>query len=379
MARTKPTSCSYSAGEKGRNRVRVFADPKTGVFQIEWSNAGQRRQRSLKHRDLSRAKQTADEVAAGLASYQPPTQAPLTLQALFEMYLDEVTPTKGVERQKHDRRALNTFLQLFGRDREPKTLSKRDFDRFCRERAEGSIGPSKQPVSARAVEYDLRTLLAVFNWAVRSNANDGTPLLDRNPLAGLRIPAQKNPNRPVLTQLEYEAMLSGAPQIDWRFELALVLAHETGHRIGAIRQLRWSDIDLGGCTIRWRGESEKTGREHTTPITPEAVAALQRARKHHAGIGEAPVLPAPGDPNRPVGRYRIRDWWRRAEKLAGLEPTKGRGWHSCRRKFASDHMHVPLKVLCQLGGWKSHETVVECYQHPDEEQLREALNARKRA
>ena len=34
MARTKPIRRSYGAGEWGRNRVRVFPDPKTGLFQI---------------------------------------------------------------------------------------------------------------------------------------------------------------------------------------------------------------------------------------------------------------------------------------------------------------------------------------------------------
>jgi len=80
-----------------------------------------------------------------------------------------------------------------------------------------------------------------------------------------------------------------------------------------------------------------------------------------------------------VSRYRIRDWWKRAEKKAGLERRRGRGWHSLRRKFASDLMHKPLNVLCDLGGWKTHQTVVECYQHTDEAQLREALEDRRRA
>lgn len=75
----------------------------------------------------------------------------------------------------------------------------------------------------------------------------------------------------------------------------------------------------------------------------------------------------------------MRDWWERAARLARLEPLHGRGWHSLRRKFASDHMHLPLKVVCELGGWRNHRTVVECYQHPDEQQLREALKTRKRA
>ena len=42
MARTKRDRRAYSAGERGRNRVRVFPDPKTGLFQIEWRNNGRR-------------------------------------------------------------------------------------------------------------------------------------------------------------------------------------------------------------------------------------------------------------------------------------------------------------------------------------------------
>ena len=57
----------------------------------------------------------------------------------------------------------------------------------------------------------------------------------------------------------------------------------------------------------------------------------------------------------------------------------GRGWHSLRRRFASELMHQPLKVVCALGGWRDFETVLKCYQQPDENQLRRALGDRKRA
>ena len=59
------------------------------------------------------------------------------------------------------------------------------------------------------------------------------------------MPREKNPTRVILSQAEYEALLRVSAEIDWRFRVALVLAHETGHRIGAIRQLRWSDVDMG--------------------------------------------------------------------------------------------------------------------------------------
>ena len=50
MARTKRSRRSYGAGEWGRNRVRVFPDPKTGLFQVEWRENGRRRTRSLGQR-----------------------------------------------------------------------------------------------------------------------------------------------------------------------------------------------------------------------------------------------------------------------------------------------------------------------------------------
>jgi len=65
MARTKRSQRSYGAGEWGRNRVRVFPDAKTGLFQVEWRENGRRLTRSLGHRDWGRAKRQADEFAAG--------------------------------------------------------------------------------------------------------------------------------------------------------------------------------------------------------------------------------------------------------------------------------------------------------------------------
>ena len=137
--------------------------------------------------------------------------------------------------------------------------------------------------------------------------------------------------------------------------------------------MRWSDIDLEIGVIRWRREHEKTGYEHRTPVTAKARTILEEARRYNPGIGEAPVLPAPKDPSACMSRSLARAWWGKAVKLAGLEPKRGRGWYSLRRKFASDLMDVPLKVLCELGGWKTAQTVLQCYQRADEDRLRKAF------
>ena len=241
MARTKPIRRSYGAGEWGRNRVRVFPDPKTGLFQIEWRANGRRLSRSLKHRDWRRAKRQADEFAAGYLGPELHRKAdaepePLTLETLFDIYGEEVTPTKRGRSRLHDRAATRMFLGCFGRDRKPATLSQRDWDRFIRERRAGRVGPSGKPVSDRMIERDLKFLLAVLNWAVKSRDERGELLLGSNPLKGLKTPTEKNPTRVMLTEEEYRVLLHMSLEMDWRFHVALVLAHETGHRIGAILQ-----------------------------------------------------------------------------------------------------------------------------------------------
>jgi hypothetical protein len=72
----------------------------------------------------------------------------------------------------------------------------------------------------------------------------------------------------------------------------------------------------------------------------------------------------------------MRDWWQRAEELAKIKHEPGLGWHALRRKFATELKGVPLKDLCQLGGWKEPQTVLKCYQKPDEATMREALASR---
>ena len=131
-----------------------------------------------------------------------------------------MTPTKGEHTRRHDRAAMAMFLDCFGKDRKPATLSQRDWDRFIRERRAGRVGPSGRPVSDRTVERDLRFLRAVLNCAGRSRDEDGRLLLEANPLRGLKPSREKNPTRVLLTATEYEALLEVSADMDWRFRVA---------------------------------------------------------------------------------------------------------------------------------------------------------------
>jgi site-specific recombinase XerD len=368
---------SWKTGEKGRNRVRVFADSRTGLLYLEVMSAGRKKRIALRHRDREAAKAAAEEVALRLRVGQEVVRHEVTLAELFDNYMREVTPTKSVGKQKHDRAVSKRAQEILGANRTVAELTHRDAARFVSERKRcGDERPGKakkRPVGNRVICYDLQCIIAVFNWAVRGN------LLNRNPFAGFRLPRNTSPRRPIVSQKEYETLLAASDAADPHCRLLLVLAHETGHRIGAIRQLRWSDVCLTGDapSVRWRAELDKIGHEHETPLSGIAVKELQHTRRVRDAIGDGWLFPSPLDPSDPVSRHLVRDWWQKLETASNLAREPGRGWHSLRRKFATELKHAPTKDLQALGGWKDHQTILSCYQRSDAVSMKEALQTRR--
>ncbi len=373
---------SYSAGEWGRNRFRAVERSPAGPLHVEfYERDGDqlvKRNRSLGHRDRARAKREVDALAAAASRAELPA-LDITLEQLFDNYLRAVSGSKSVNTARHDRTCVTMFTRVFGTKRKASTLDIRDWQRFIELRRSGQIGLDSgrqpRPVGDRQIEYDLKVLRAMLNWAMKVRVN-GRPLLDRNPVAGLPLPKEHSPHRPMFTEVHYAATLAVASQVDWRFHVALVLAHETGHRVSAIAKLRWTDIDLHGGTILWRKQNDKQGYEHEVPITEGALAALTEAQRKRHALGDQWVFPSPRDASRPCARETLTQWFRAACRLAGVPRKRGQGFHSLRRQFATDLREAPLKVLAELGGWKSVRTLLECYQLPDHAALREALARR---
>jgi integrase len=54
--------------------------------------------------------------------------------------------------------------------------------------------------------------------------------------------------------------------------------HETGHRIGSVRRLRWSAIDIDRRMTPWRAENDKIGFAYETPLSDAAVALFGAAK-----------------------------------------------------------------------------------------------------
>jgi uncharacterized protein YeaO (DUF488 family) len=67
-----------------------------------------------------------------------------------------------------------------------------------------------------------------------------------------------------------------------------------------------------------------------------------------------------------------------SEDLAKIEHVAGIGFHSARRKFASEMKSTNLRDLAYMEGWKSPQTILTVYQQPEIEVQREALAGRKK-
>lgn len=367
---------SYITGEKGRNRVRVFEDPRSGLLYLEVRSEGSKKRIALGHRDREAARAKAEEVALKLRTDDGLVRHEVTLAELFDNYLREVTPTKGKGKQLHDKRVAAMALQILGANHLVHQLTHRDAARFVLERRRrgdmrGGVRKGK-PVGERIVGYDLTWIVSAFNWGTRGG------LLDRNPFSGFRTPRNQSPKRPVVNEEQYQSLLGVAATIDPFSRSLLVLVHETGHRISAVRHLRWSDVEFRtpNPRVTWRAEVDKIRQGHTTPLSDNAVKELHALWKARPTIGDGWLFPSPGDPAQPVSRHLARDWWERMQKAAQLPVEPGRGWHSLRRKFATELKGAPLRDLQALGGWKDPMTIVKCYQKADEATMAEALRNR---
>ena len=385
MARAKP-SWSYKAGEKGRNRVRVYEDRARSVIFAEFyervpGTSDERRTRlSLGHLDQEAAKQYADDLAARFRKEAPALASELTLAQLFDTYEREVTPFKSVGKQQHDRRTRRLFERCWGQASLVKNLDRRDWDRFIRLRRSGQLRPErgyhKGRIGDRQLEYDLRFLLAVCNWALTVR-EDGRPLLTVHPFRGFPVPAEQNINQPVTSEKEIAAMRVAAAQVDPLCPLYLELTYATGHRCMAVGRLQWNDVDLGRGMVHWPADHDKMGFEHIVPLDELALELLRTHRRRNTlSFGNAWIFPSPSDSSQPISRHLVRDWWKRLERAANIPHIRGRGWHSLRRRFATDLDHLPLKQLMDLGGWRTAASVIR-YQKPTTEQLRSGLRSRR--
>lgn len=376
MPKARKKCWSQSVGVYG-SKVRVAELSPGGTLYLLWVDGSRKQQkRALGHRDRKRGKEEALALAGGLAKDRDAVESErLTIGRLFDNYGREGLHGRTAKHRQEVERKLKLWAAFLGPDRTVDSLSPADVDRFVEGRRTGVIRPEGKraggQIGMTTIWHDFVALATALNFATRHRDGKGRPLLAVNPLNGVRVPKTVNPAQPVADQGFVDAVKGVAPRVNARFALAVDLAHATGHRIDAILKLRWEDISFVAGhhapwgTIRWRGENDKIENDHVVPMSEVARDSLLNSFRQGPGVGAAWVFPSDTDPSRSVDRHLASRWLRRAEKLAGIEHVRGRGWHSFRRAWASARKHLPDVDVAAAGGWKDTATMKRCYQHAD--------------
>jgi integrase len=411
IKKEQPKTWSYRAGKKGKNRVRVFEETAGGPLLLEvpepvFDNQGlpvidprTGKQKTRKARvsltaagintrlaAIKRAEEVAEQLAVaatGPLTGSTKATGPLTLGKLLDLYFAEAVPAKKADTQKQNDTDRRMFLAHFGRnaiverigpDGRPVTeIGRVRYNEFIRARKEGTIPGFPLKAKGQTLRNDIRFLRAVFTWA-KVERDDGSVLLLRNPWEGFPLPPADTPVRQEMTKELHARLTKHAG--NWRMAAVLDLCRETRRRMNSVRQLALADIDLAAGLVQWQGEKDKVGKTRVTPLTRRAVEIIELAlanRREEALDASPWLIPAEGDPSRPVPRSRLDNWMRATKKAQGLNIPR-LGYHGEKRAGIRDPKFRKLDPAVQeeLAG-TTWETMRRVYDYVDVPTLRAAV------
>lgn len=406
MATRKPTRTAWrqkegkwmrSLGNRGA-RIRLFQKRKDGPFyRSVWNPKSQTfDRRCLGTSDKNEAERNGAELLAALLRRDAIADSgALPLDLLWDRYAAEFPLLQANDAARKDAESRSRVLTgYFGRECDVSELTANDQQAFVQKRLSGGIDCGERritsPVRMRSARADMELLRSMLRWAVNARRDDGSRLLDVNPLQEVKLPRRDpHPRRPVASSDRFEKTLAvirenssseNADRFKWlRLELALVVAEATGRRLGSIRQLRWEDIDLTARTIRWRAEADKKRAEWIIKIPEDFTAQLRTFRVRLGGAFGGFLFPSDQDQSVPVRRDVFDRWLRTAEEKAGVPKLDGSLWHAYRRAWATARKDLPLKDVAAAGGWTDAGTLLRCYQQVDDETIENVMAYRRKA
>ena len=126
---------------------------------------------------------------------------------------------------------------------------------------------ARSEAAARLLFSDLSPL---FKWAHERE------FVDTNPMTGLHAPKAPAARERTLDDYEVKAFWQAAREAAWPFCSIYRLLLLTGARREEVAGMRWSELDLDVGVWMLPGTRTKNGRDHRVPLSPQAVASLDR-------------------------------------------------------------------------------------------------------
>ncbi len=218
-----------------------------------------------------------------------------------------------------------------------------------------------KPITANRVHGIVRRL---FNWCVEQELTAASPCVGLRPPAGKETPRDR-----VLSDVELRQAWQAAETLGAPFGSMVQLLVLTGQRRSEVAHMQRSEIDAEKRLWTLPRERVKNNRRHEVPLSPQAVAIIQRA-PHTSDTfvfslnGTAPIK----------GFGRAKDY------VDALMPADTPAWifHDLRRTVASGMARLGVslavieKILNHVSG--SFAGIVGVYQrHEFSEEKRQAL------
>jgi integrase len=265
---------------------------------------------------------------------------------------------------------LRKVVDYFGPTKRVMALDHDSVKGLLRARRTGTHGFGK--AGQQAVYNCFSALRSVILWAMKKKTASGTRLLTENPILGLSEEVQMNPTpvQPIISHETFDALRRAARKLPMYIRVFLILAEGTGRRAGAIRALEWSDVSFAEGEILWRGETDKMGHEMSRPASARVLRYLAVWKRYCPS--QKYVFPAPKDPSLPVPKITVDKWPSSLYNAAGLKKPARAGWHSFRRKWATERDGYSLSILKEAGGWASSAALMR-YLKTDRREVANAI------
>jgi len=230
--------------------------------------------------------------------------------------------------------------------------------RLNRVNANAISGYKKERLQEGIKQSTLNRELAVLRRMLRWGSEHG--FIHRSRVPVIRL-AREDPKIVFLTQDDEESLLANC--LPWLKDLVIV-ALDTGCRLGELLDLRWRRVDLQSAKMTVA--TEKGGGSRTLYLTDRVIEVLKSMPR---GLPDVHVFQNPG------GVHRVTtagSAFKRAAKKAGL--SKEVTFHALRHTFATRQVEkgTNILVLKELLGHKSLQMVLR-YGHVRESDKRKAM------
>jgi len=314
--------------------------------------AGQRHQRSTRVKNQKDAKAIASvfysslaKGEVGITERKPSLPFPKAMQNFLKWSLEEHrSHPKTGERYVYSSAALLRYFRETPLDR----ITAESVESFKLKRASETGSHTGRKLRPATVNRELACLKAVFNYAIKGDANL------RNPVSRVKFLAEQNDQSRVVSYTDQESYLEKAT--DTLRDVAILIV-ETGMRPEEVFNLKRDDVSLanGFLTIH-RG---KTPAARRRIALTKAATAMLRARLG-SSVGSPYVYPHSDDPARPLPN--VHGAHHRALAASGVTPFR---LYDLRHTWATRAAECgidPVTLAAMLG--HSRIQMVLRYAHP---------------